>query len=173
MIKGFGAVLTVFVLFCGSAQAEEKAIWNFLIENDSISNTDSNYTNGGRIGYLSPTGRGEHLARRLLWAKAGDKTRFGIAFGQSIFTPQDIQAIAALPHQEPYAGWLYGEFSVHAERENNIHDSLVIDLGVVGPLALGRQVQNNFHDLIGISGAKGWANQLRNEPGLIVTFERK
>ncbi len=173
MIKEFGVVLTLFVLVCGSAQAKEKAIWNFLVENDSISNTDRNYTNGGRIGYLSPTGRGERLARFLLGAKAGEKTRFGIALGQSIFTPQDIQATAPLPDQHPYAGWLYGEFSAHVERNNNIHDTLAIDLGVVGPSALGRQVQNNFHKLIGISGAKGWANQLHDEPGLIVTFERK
>lgn len=193
MFKVFVTYLLAAVLWCGPVQAEDvqaeepqpeeeqvpevqtgqKAIWSFLVENDSFSTTDRNYTNGVRIGYLSAPGRGQGLARRLLGAKPGDTTRIGIAFGQSIFTPQDIEATAPLPGQHPYAGWLYGEYSVHVERKNNVYDTLVIDLGIVGPAALGRQVQNNFHDLIGIDGATGWSNQLRNEPGFVVTFERQ
>ena len=43
-------------------------------------------------------------------------------------------------------------------------DTLQVDLGVIGPAAGGEFVQNNFHRLIGVARANGWANQLHNEP---------
>ena len=42
-----------------------------------------------------------------------------------------------------------------------------------GPAAGGEFVQNNFHSLIGVASAKGWANQLHNEPTLGLSFERR
>lgn len=170
---GVLALAFLFVSARTSGATDEKGIWSVLIENDSFSTTDRNYTNGGRIGYLSAKGRGSALARRILRAGPQDKTRIGFALGQSIFTPQNIQAREALPDQHPYAAWLYGEYTVLVERENNVLDTFAVNLGIVGPAALGEQVQNNFHDLIGIGSANGWDNQLRNEPGLIATFERQ
>ena len=52
-------------------------------------------------------------------------------------------------------------------------DTLQLDLGVIGPAAGGEFVQNNFHRLIGVAPANGWANQLHNEPTLGLTFERR
>jgi lipid A 3-O-deacylase len=45
--------------------------------------------------------------------------------------------------------------------------------GVVGPAALGREFQNGFHDIIGADHANGWDNQIHNEPGLNLVYERK
>ena len=42
-----------------------------------------------------------------------------------------------------------------------------------GPAALGEEVQNNFHRLINGDRVNGWNNQLRNEPGLTLTYERR
>src|SRR6478672_9374355 len=52
-------------------------------------------------------------------------------------------------------------------------DTLQLDLGLVGPAAGGEFVQNNFHRLIGVATANGWANQLNNEPTIGLTFERR
>lgn len=156
-----------------TVSAEDKATWSFLLENDSFGSTDNNYTNGVRIGYLSGVGRGNTLARRFLGAGPEDTVRIGLAVGQSIFTPQDTQATEPLPGQLPYAGWLYGEYSVIVERKGKFLDTLAINLGVVGPAALGEEIQNGFHDLINVEKSNGWDNQLRNEPGLIMTFERQ
>jgi lipid A 3-O-deacylase len=51
-------------------------------------------------------------------------------------------------------------------------DTVEVTFGLVGPGALGRQVQNNFHHLIGVETAKGWQHQIHNEPGLNLVFER-
>ena len=52
-------------------------------------------------------------------------------------------------------------------------DTLQLDLGLIGPAAGGEFVQNNFHKLIGVAQANGWANQLHNEPTIDLTFERR
>ena len=80
----------------------------------------------------------------------------------------------------PYAGWLYGGISAHAEARRTFAgialqtlDTVEIDVGVVGPMALAEQGQNNFHDLIGVSRSNGWDHQLENEPGVLFIAERR
>jgi hypothetical protein len=55
---------------------------------------------------------------------------------------------------------------------SNTRSVLALGLGVVGPAALGKQVQNGFHDLIGQNRNQGWDTQLHNEPLLQITSER-
>src|SRR5258708_35203674 len=47
-----------------------------------------------------------------------------------------------------------------------------LDFGIVGPGALGKQVQNDFHQFIGIAEAKGWSSQLQREFGANLSYER-
>ena len=47
-----------------------------------------------------------------------------------------------------------------------------LDFGIVGPGALGKQVQNNFHQFIGVPQAKGWSSQLQQEFGAVLSYER-
>ena len=98
--------------------------------------------------------------------------RIGYGLGQSIFTPEDTSSRALIPKDRPYAGWLYVSLSLVADTGRRL-DSLELDLGIVGPAALGQDVQNNFHDLIGVGRSNGWGRQLDNEPGLVLYYERK
>ena len=89
-------------------------------ENDRIANTDRHYTNGFRLSLVS-----EAVDSDPEWAKDILETiypfanlrkgRVGAAFGQSIFTPEDTSATALVVNDRPYAGWLYGGISVHAQ----------------------------------------------------------
>ena len=54
-----------------------------------------------------------------------------------------------MPHDRPYAGYLYTEIGLSANNEHRM-TLWELDLGVVGPLAMGEQVQNTTHDLINI-----------------------
>ena len=51
-------------------------------------------------------------------------------------------------------------------------ENLELDAGIVGPGSLAKQVQNDFHQFIGIARAQGWSNQLQNEPGIMLSYER-
>ena len=48
-----------------------------------------------------------------------------------------------------------------------------LDVGVVGSSAQGEEVQNAFHDLLGADEANGWDNELDDEPGVALIYERK
>ncbi|MGH8533839.1 MAG: lipid A deacylase LpxR family protein, partial [Gammaproteobacteria bacterium] len=48
-----------------------------------------------------------------------------------------------------------------------------LDVGVVGSSAQGEEVQNTFHDLIGADNANGWNNEIDDEPGVALIYERK
>ncbi len=85
-----------------------------------------------------------------------------------------------MPDDRPYAGGLYGGISVHAETRrqgsggwfDNL-DGVELDLGMVGPAALGEEVQNTVHYIIGVSQSNGWDHELDNEPGVVLIYERK
>ena len=103
-------------------------------------------------------------------------TNAGWAIGQSIYTPQDISIAEPQPEDRPWVGYLYVSrlaktsyrlSTWNAERQ----DRFEVSLGVVGPLALGREAQNFIHRIKGIGGGMGWDNQLDNEPTILLGYE--
>lgn len=166
------AAATAFAVGAALPAEAQRGVFGGVGENDSVTPADRDYSSGLKIYFVSEAGHGRGLARALLRAGDGAETRYGVAFGQSIFTPENLAATAPLPNERPYAGWLYTELSVYARRRSGALDVLTANLGVVGPSALGRQSQNTLHSILDIGEARGWANQLRDEPGVIVSFDR-
>lgn len=162
------------------------------VENDlfaNFANTDRHYTNGLQAAWLSrpQTGLPSWLADlssppvySLLFPTGNfDKKsqRIGIALGHAIFTPDDTSTTLPQPDDRPYAAWLHTTFSLQSVRASSItgeawQDQWKLDLGVVGPAAQGEFVQNNWHDLIGADEANGWDNQIKDEVGINLSFER-
>lgn len=179
--KLLGAMLQAGLALAGAASmpafaAEPAGTFNLLIENDVFTGTDQHYTNGLRLSYLS--NRDDvpdfirQFAKAMPFVRPDATLRAGYALGHNIYTPNDITSTAPVPNERPYAGYLYGGFAVVAVADN-ILDTWELDLGVVGPSAMGEDIQNNFHQLIGVAKAQGWANQLGDEFTLSLTHERK
>jgi len=161
------------------------------VENDYFSpdNRDRHYSNGLRFDWLpTPSAPGEEnwferTAESIPFV--GDENsvgRIGWSLGQSIYTPQNKQAYGPLPHDRPYAGWLYGGLTLiktprpdpTVKSSVSEMDTLELDLGVVGRAALGQLVQNSFHSLaFGNEHVNGWRNQLKSEPGLLISYDHK
>jgi lipid A 3-O-deacylase len=163
--------------------ADQKGTLSFVGENDSLSTgADRNYTSGVKIAYVSPSSGAPHWlqgAGRFTRAFSGnDPAYWGIALGQSIFTPEDIEANPAPPDQHPYAGWLYMQIMVAAEenRPDNLRprylDTYELEFGVVGPSALGRQAQRGIHQILNAPAPQGWDSQLHDEFAFASSFDR-
>jgi lipid A 3-O-deacylase len=174
------ALAAALYLLHAEAWAEDGRV-TVIEENDSLYfNSDKHYTQGFRASYLTP-GTWEapfHLLSDLTGSVGvfpdvpGINRREAIFFGQSIFTPKDLTLKDPDPRDRPYAGWLYLGASLLQETGDTF-DHVELDLGVVGPASLGEEVQNWWHrDLRNIAPARGWNDQLQNEPGLIATYER-
>ena len=182
---------TMGMILPATAEETDNGFISLQVENDlfaKLANTDRHYTNGLQAAWLSaprndlPEWLNNLSAPPLFGLFTDDANvasvtrRIGVNIGQEIFTPDDTDATAPLLHDRPYAAWLHSTFTLQSVRENAAggawQDQWKLDLGVVGPWALGRQVQNGWHKLINVEQANGWTNQLRNEPTVNVSFER-
>ena len=146
---------------------DQESIWTLQVENDAVSTqkgtSDQYYTSGLRLGWTSGQDVVGPVASlgHSIWG--GGTSRLSIDIGQSIFTPRATQVSPAPLNDRPYAADLLASFSL-------VHDSaqsrevLSLSLGVLGPAALGREVQNGFHSIIGDTPNRGWHNQLPDQP---------
>ncbi|MBI3452508.1 MAG: lipid A deacylase LpxR family protein [Rhodospirillales bacterium] len=191
-------LLAAFMLLPATAIAGENderyGTYTLLLENDSFTSlrsglsTDRHYTHGTRLTWLSPADYDLGLVGG--WADAfplfpdGGAKRLGIAMGQNIYTPADISRRDLVRNDRPYAGWLYGALAVTSDATVNIGtdeqprlvgrlDTLELNVGVVGPQAYASEAQTEIHKLINSPLPQGWNNQLRNEPGIVLFYERK
>ncbi len=145
-------------------------------ENDAASTlkgtSDQYYTSGLRLGYTSGTNAVPDALSGLGRAVWGDGVqRISLDISQSIFTPRYTQISPPDPRDRPYAGYLNATLGLLHDSDN-ARSLLALSLGVIGPSALGRQVQNGFHDLIGDTPNRGWSAQLKDEPAIELLAER-
>jgi lipid A 3-O-deacylase len=178
------AVTTSLLLLAGQVtplladdkSSAERGTLSLVYENDTFAGTDRNYTNGIDITYLSAPNAVPLAARwfatRLMSADPGDTLYGGVGIGQSIFTPSNTNTTAALPKQHPYAGWLHARVSTSVDSGKTL-DTAALEVGLVGPNSGAEWVQNHVHDLLGADEANGWDNQIRDEFGFVLTYERK
>ncbi len=160
-------------------------------ENDLFNGTDSNYTNGVKFSLispdLSPYAEDGKLPRQVLElvhripfigeSAPGYTHKVEFAFGQNMYTPSNTEKFNLIWDDRPYAGWTYGATSYH--RKNNVRptfalmDTVEIQLGIVGPDSLAEETQKRVHQFRNLDQPNGWNHQLKNEPGLVIVFERK
>jgi len=157
------------------AEEDDKGIFNVVFENDIFAGSDSDYTNGVRFSWLSSEDQmpdwAQAVGNVLPVANEGHQ-RFSIAAGQNIFAPEDLSRRDLIVGSQPYAGWLYGSVGMVSDTGETL-DNLVLTLGVVGPLSLAEETQKFVHRIVDSPHPEGWDNQLENEPGFILTYERK
>ncbi len=150
---------------------------NLLIENDMFGgNSDRNYTHGTRLSWLSDEGDVPDWVREAalqfpLFPIDG-RLRAGYALGQNIYTPENISEPNLITSDRPYAGWLYVGVGMTSDTGARL-DNLELDIGVVGPASLAGRAQRLVHRVIDSPMPRGWSNQLHNEPGIVLNYERK
>ncbi len=178
----------VFLLLAAGGGQDERpdTVHHFTVfeENDffgHVSKSDKHYTQGIRLDYqfrqpIGPDGTGEPLfTLRRLYAREGRGLYFtnGLAIGHEMYTPEVITDPLPNPTDRPYVAWLYlGFLTTVSDVGNRWQDTWEIDLGTVGPRALGDEVQSGWHELIGQDNPT-WAGQLPNEPGLVASWKRQ
>lgn len=145
------------------------------IENDMLANTDRYYSNGIKFGVGLPLALVQAPAANLLRRIAPDAangSHLGLFLGQNLYTPRDINIATPQPDDRPWAAWLYlGGVAQRADGQRL--DTVEFDLGVIGPAALGRQVQTAWHRLIDADTPRGWSNQSKSEPAFLMSYLQK
>lgn len=147
------------------------------IENDLFaSNSDQYYTNGFRLSYFDAGTDLPEWARRLGELYPGfalnETTSVLFSVGQNLYTPTDIRISTPQPNDRPWAAWLYGSAAMISVTNNHVEE-LEVSLGMVGPAALGEEVQSLVHKYTNSPDPKGWDHQLKNEPGINLSWGRR
>ncbi len=143
------------------------------LENDSTRpGSDNYYTSGERIAYTSPTDQIPAPLAAFGHLLLGDgQQRLGLELSQNIFTPLEDKLANPPLNDRPYAAVLLGTLSLIQDTDTT-RTALAMGLGVIGPDALGEQVQNGFHSLIGQGSIGGWGTQIGNQPVIQLTADR-
>ena len=154
---------------------DDKGIFGVVLENDLFAGTDRDYTNGIRFSWISAEEKMPSWVRSVasvLPLASDGKKRISIAAGQSMFAPQDLSRKDLVVGDHPYAGWLYGSVGMVSDTGKTL-DNVMLTLGRTGSLSFAEQTQKFVHHITGSPQPMGWDNQIKNEAGIILTYERK
>ncbi len=154
------------------------------VDNDLFSGSDKDYTNGGRISWISGNRPVAEIRGVQRWLRylIGDESsaepfrivsgfddssaisyNFGFALTQLMYTPEDPESLALIPGERPYAGVLLLGFSLHA-MDQNVLNTVAFSVGTVGRHAYAEETQDFVHSVRGMEKFNGWDNQVPNEP---------
>lgn len=159
-----------------AAPRDPNGTFSFQWENDIFAATDRYYTNGLQASWLSssapPATLGAVADAAAYFLGADSQIRWGLSVGQTIYTPSDTTLRVPDPKDRPYAAFLYGAMSLVSYSEKELN-TIELQVGVVGPSALGEEAQNGVHRIINDFNAEGWDYQIKDELGVNLVFDRK
>ena len=157
---GLSCVLLFSVAFVNAqgddvpAELEKRGPWslNLYFENDLFADTDQQYTNGTKISWVSPDVTEyvqtnfpvltKFVDREMRFlSEEYDVKNLAFSIGQNMYTPEDIETAELIETDRPYAAWLYMSAGFHAKNDR-IQDTFEVQLGMVGPAALGKEIQD-------------------------------
>lgn len=149
----------VMVLCYASTFAQSfKNEFGFRSDNDAylFYGQDRYYTNGLFITFRHA------LNQQKLKGKL-EKVTYEIEAGQKMYNPISGDRPIAATHDRPFAGYLYAGGKVNLFYQNEVVLKTGIELGTVGPRALGKEAQELLHNIVGFYEIRGWEYQIENE----------
>ena len=166
----------------GGNPACKTRTFSLTVENDFFGGgTDEHYTNGLRAAWVSedlnqfadqvPEWLLPYVDLLPFLGGMERQHNITIAVSQEMYTPGNTQTEELIEDDRPYAA--LSAFTLgFVSKDKYMLDAVETTLGMVGPAALGEDTQNTVHRLINDDTAKGWDNQLENEPALMVSWQR-
>ena len=151
--------------FPGIIQHSQEIFFSINFDNDILDYTDRFYTNGIRFDLISPIFHQSPLNKLLLPYWKSGINYYGISLVQNIYTPSTTKVDTILSGDRPYSSYLYfGSFKITNDPKSKFRQSSELDLGVIGPFALGESVQKSFHSGVPPNSEPlGWEYQIKND----------
>lgn len=148
-----------------SEKAVEKTFVQFKWSNDFIYQTDYYYTNGFAFEVIGPWAEANPINLILIQGSNKNLDQFGVTLVQDLFTPQERYNVEEqLKVDRPFAAYLlFGFIKKSFDPGRKIKITSELQIGVLGPAALGEQTQNGIHNMLPTSSRiNGWENQISN-----------
>ncbi|MGX6647249.1 lipid A deacylase LpxR family protein [Maricaulaceae bacterium MS644] len=159
-----------------TAPGPDRGMISLVVENDLFGGTDRNYSNGLRLEWVRPADDFNPWLRRAARTQPfvdldGIELRDGFAVSHTLYTPRDITLEVPPADDHPYAAHLSVQFFAAAS-EANAENTVMIDIGLIGPSAGGEFIQESWHQLIDGEQPLGWDAQLKDEIVFAISGQR-
>ncbi|CAM1357840.1 conserved hypothetical protein [Tenacibaculum sediminilitoris] len=150
-------ILLLFSLFSLHSFSQHKYSkeFSFLNDNDLYISThqDRYYTNGVFLTYrYLSTKQPERMAKKS----------YEIFIGHQMYTPFKAIVDVMEEHDRPFAGYLFGGFSINRFYKNESVFKTTIQVGAIGSPSFAEELQDFIHNLYGFKKAVGWKYQIKN-----------
>jgi lipid A 3-O-deacylase len=175
------AVLFSSVFFVASAVAqridntstfrtiEPESYFRFHYDNDFFTKSDEYYSQGITAEFAHPALR-KCILSGLLWKPYNSRAKHGLTFNLFGFTPTSIASDSILYGDRPFnANMSLRLFSVQANDAHNQQVASALSIGIMGPAALGYQIQYNIHRWLKNPLPHGWQHQVKND--IIINYQ--
>ncbi len=128
-------------------------------DNDIFNNTDYYFTNGAQISLITPLAKRTPLIHILPKLRNRQVDIGGFSITQNIYTPTNPDVSDVMDGDRPFSSYLtLGQFRESYNFSRNLSIKSSLNIGVLGPAALGDYVQSSIHEIEPI----GWDNQIQN-----------
>ncbi len=143
--------------------------FRFHYDNDFFTKSDEYYSQGITLEYVHPAIKKFPLTK-LLWAPFKTAPQHGIAFNLFGYTPTSILSDSILYGDRPFnAGISLKTFLIQVDDVKQQQIATAFSIGVMGPAALGYQIQYNIHRWLKNPLPHGWQYQTKND--IIVNYQ--
>jgi len=153
-------------IYSQNLKLDSLSTFEFKWSNDFQYKTDKYYTNGFSFEVFTNLSKNNPVNFILFPITSNEFELFSITLTQDIFTPKDKFNIKnQLNGDRPFAAYiLIGFKKVAFNPFDKIKYYSEIQIGILGPVALGEQTQNSIHRNISTSAEViGWENQIKND----------
>ena len=183
MIKLFLTSIIAAVVFCVSYNANAQLIDNsstfrkisrnsyfrFHYDNDYFTKTDEYYSQGITFDFVHPAIKRFPLSK-LLWKPFTTAPQYGISFNIFGYTPTSILSDSILYGDRPFDGNIsLKTMLIQVDEQKHQQISSAFSIGVMGPAALGYEIQYNIHNRTGNPLPHGWEYEVKND--VIINYQ--
>lgn len=139
------------------------------VDNDYFTGSDDQYSEGVGFEMVMPWIKKLPVSVLLLHPRFADQ-RYGLAIEQAGYTPYDLQNEGMPVNDRPFAATLYlKSFVISNDPVGRQRTYSALSTGIIGPDAVGAQLQENVHVITNNTWPPGWRYQLHNN--LLLNYE--
>ena len=143
--------------------------FRFNYDNDYFGSTDENYTQGYNFELVSPSFKKNPINKLFLKPK-NSEYKYGLSLEHIGYTPFNIKSTEIQFGDRPFAAAIMlKSFAIATDTLAKSRFVSSFNIGLIGPVAFGKEMQVAIHEATGNTIPGGWQNQIKND--VVLNYE--
>jgi lipid A 3-O-deacylase len=143
--------------------------FRFNYDNDYFGSTDENYTQGYNFELVSPSFK-KNPINVLFYKPKNSEYKYGLALEHIGYTAYNIKSTEIQFGDRPFAAAIMlKSFSIATDTIQKSRFVSSFNIGLIGPVAFGKEMQVAIHEATGNTIPGGWQNQIKND--VVLNYE--